>query len=204
MKTIILLTICILIYLGINIKVTNIGMPDQNAINAAKDKEDFLNKIKMIESSGGQNTDHKVLDSGIHQGTAAIGQYGLMPSTIREIAQRLKNRDEKLSLAPDFAGDPEIEKYTEPTISDTDLANQYNANPALQEKTANYLKALLNTRYNGDLDKMAYGWSNGHNTPTEKIDSTKLESSPYVAKFRKLKETFSQPLVPVSITKLDK
>lgn len=54
-------------------------------------KEDiarFLHYISQLESSGGKNTDHPVMKSGIHAGDQAIGEYGLMPKTKEELGKR--------------------------------------------------------------------------------------------------------------------
>lgn len=44
--------------------------------------------IDAMESSGGQDTDHKMITSGIHRNTAAVGSSGIMPETARLIAKR--------------------------------------------------------------------------------------------------------------------
>ena len=68
----------------------------------------FLKTIQMIESSGGKNFNHPEIESGIHEGHRAIGNYGLMPNTVQEIATRMKRKgiqDDQLrnitSLPPD-------------------------------------------------------------------------------------------------------
>jgi hypothetical protein len=43
----------------------------------------FLSIIRFLESSDGKNIKHRMILSGIHKGTAAIGDYGLMPNTIK-------------------------------------------------------------------------------------------------------------------------
>lgn len=48
----------------------------------------FLHYIKEIESSGGQNTNHPVMQSGIHAGDQAQGDYGMMPNTMDELKKR--------------------------------------------------------------------------------------------------------------------
>jgi hypothetical protein len=48
----------------------------------------FLNKIKELESSGGKNVNHATIQFRIHAGDAALGQYGLMPNTIKEVLGR--------------------------------------------------------------------------------------------------------------------
>src|SRR5260221_13177133 len=50
--------------------------------------KDFLQKIQQIESSGGKNLEHPTVEGGIQAGDQAIGRYGLMPNTIKELVNR--------------------------------------------------------------------------------------------------------------------
>lgn len=67
-------------------------------------KEKMLRTVASVESGGGKNYNHKMVDYGINAGTAAIGHYGLMPITAKEIIQNhpVLSRKYKnlLSLAP--------------------------------------------------------------------------------------------------------
>ena len=178
-------------------KITNTDMPtpdDDKKYYKYEDldaplgeDETFLNNIRQIESSGGKDTNHKTMEEGIHKGTAALGDYGLMPNTIREIARRVKSRDNKLSLDPEFSGDPDVERYSNPDIPDEEVSSAYAKDPRLQLRTARYLRELLRTRHGDDREKMAFGWNMGHNTPTDRIASEDLETNPYVTKFRNLR-----------------
>lgn len=48
----------------------------------------FLQYISQLESSGGKNTNHPTMHTGIHAGDTAEGQYGLMPNTKDELMKR--------------------------------------------------------------------------------------------------------------------
>lgn len=48
----------------------------------------FLEALKQVESSGGRNTNHPVIESGIHAGESAQGELGIMPKTRQEIIKR--------------------------------------------------------------------------------------------------------------------
>ena len=52
----------------------------------------FLQKTSQIESSGGKRLNHPEIQSGIHSGDSAVGQYGLMPDTIKELLNRTKEQ----------------------------------------------------------------------------------------------------------------
>lgn len=58
----------------------------------------FLLAISSVESNNGQNIQHKIMTSGIHQGDTAIGRFGLMPNTIK----LLKKSPEKVQTKPSY------------------------------------------------------------------------------------------------------
>jgi hypothetical protein len=151
-----------------------------------REDEEFLNKIAMLESSGGINTDHKMMESGIHKDTKAVGTFGIMPNTAQEIGRRVKRRDHRLNLAKEFQGDPEIEMFADPNTTPAQIQEMLDANPELANRTARYFKQLVNTRFQGDPDKMAYAWHHGHNNP-DQVTPENLEQSEYVKRFRNLR-----------------
>lgn len=55
----------------------------------ADDRETIKELIRLVESSGGKDTDHRTMDTGTHEGFAAHGAYGLMPITAKEYATKL-------------------------------------------------------------------------------------------------------------------
>jgi len=138
----------------------------------------FLNKIKMIESSGGKDLDHKEMTSGIHEGQSAYGSYGLMPNTIQEILNRKRLNEKKLpqDLKNIYQQDPEFVKTV------------LSARPDLEEQLASELAKRLLNKTQGDEEKAAYGWNMGHNIPVEKITPEKLDNHEYIKRFRSLRE----------------
>jgi hypothetical protein len=70
-------------------------------------RDNFLNTISQIESSGGQNINHPVSNAPIQAGQQAVGQYGLMPNTVQEMARRTRG---PASIAP---GSPEEQQVAE-------------------------------------------------------------------------------------------
>ncbi len=136
--------------------------------NGRRDVEDFLDTIRKIESSGGTDTDHDIMQSGIHKGQAAQGQYGLMPDTIQEMARRSGNRE--------IASTP-IEQ----------IPSQLQQNPELEQQTAMELAQRVLARQ-GSPEKAAYSWNMGHNLTPEEVDKRDYMNSPYVQKFIKLRQ----------------
>ena len=119
----------------------------------------FLNTIRMIESTNCQNTNHKVITSGIHKNMQAKGCYGIMPNTYKELKKRFPEMKYKLVYV----------KGKDPVV--------YN-----QEVLARYLAKHLYKKTGGDVTAMAAGWFYGHNKSKESLQS--YNNSTYVNKFK--------------------
>lgn len=139
----------------------------------------FLEKIKMIESSGGIDLNHKPMTEGIHQGHSAYGSYGLMPNTIQELVNRKKQQEPLDSEYKKI--DKEDPNYIKAVL---------HGNPELEQALAKQLAERLLQRTAGDEEKAAYGWNMGHNTPVENITPEKLNSNDYIQKFRALRKSY--------------
>ena len=137
---------------------------------------EFLQRIQQIESSNGQNMDHPVVQNGIQAGDQAIGRYGLMPNTVRELINRRRLQGTSTSELQDLSNMPSDE-----------MKQHIEANPDLEDDLAQQLAIKVTRDQQGDEDKAAYSWTNGHNLTPDKISPEQLEDSPYVQKFRKLK-----------------
>lgn len=136
----------------------------------------FLQKIKMIESSGGVDLNHPEMQSGIHKGQSAYGSYGLMPNTIQEIVNRSRISGKmNPSYKEIYNKDPETVK----TVLEQ--------NPEIEEQLAKDL-ALRLLQKMPDEDRAAYGWNMGHNLPPERISEEDLNTHPYVNKFKALQK----------------
>lgn len=61
----------------------------------------FLDTISQIESSGGKNLNHPVSNAPIQAGQQAVGQYGLMPNTVEEMAHRNRGPASVLPNSPE-------------------------------------------------------------------------------------------------------
>lgn len=120
----------------------------------------FLNTIKMVESSNCKNTNHKIIQTGIHKGDGARGCFGLMPNTFKELKKRFPEIKHKMVSV----------KGKGPIVAN-------------QELLARYLAIHLYKRTKGDLDSMAAGWFYGHNLPLDKLKS--YRNSNYVTHFNK-------------------
>lgn len=169
-------------------KREKISKPEE-LLGSARPEEQFLSAISAIESSKNTDVDHSAMSSGIHAGDRAVGEFGIMPNTVREIARRIARRDPRLKLGQTFKGDPEIEQYADPKVPQDVLQFAMDSDPELTNRTARYLEALVDSRFQ-DPNKMAYAWNQGHNINPATLTEDKLESSPYVTKFKSLQNSF--------------
>jgi len=135
-----------------------------------------LKPIKMIESSGGKNTSHKLLENGPHAGTRAYGSYGLMPMLIVETINKTPSLKSKY---------PEI---ADSNAKDNDKIHNFMAsNPSAEIEIANAHWNKLRHVFGGNKDKMAYAWLNGIGGAKRATDED-IANHPYVQKYRKYKQ----------------
>ena len=104
-------------------------------------KVKVLNAIKQVESRNCIDTKHRTMKRGLHKGQSAIGCYGLMPKTIKQVYRGIADESEVLSSI----GNPNAFK----SILDVDYA------------IASKLYDRLDRRYQGNTKKIVYSWLNG-------------------------------------------
>lgn len=164
----------LLLFLFISILTTKVS---EGIVPGVPNINDFLQKIEQIESSGGTDTDHPTVQSGIQAGDQAIGKYGLMPNTIKELVNRRRIQGTSTPELQDLSqmDSPSMKKYIEQS-------------PGLEDDLAKQLATMVTRKQMGNEDKSAYSWTNGHNLSPKDISDQQLEDSPYVQKYKKLKE----------------
>lgn len=152
-------------------------VPDMTVdqVQADAKRRKFLKIMSQIESSGGKNKKHKTMESGLHAGTTAIGSYGLMPSTIDEMTNRMK-LEGKLN--------PRVQELYKEDLTPQERADRVSADPELEDLYANKMYDHVNSRFGGDEEKMNHSWQYGQNLKPEKLTPDVLEKSPRTAKFR--------------------
>lgn len=149
---------------------------------------EFLQRIMQIESSGGKNTNHPEMESGIQAGTSGIGRYGLMPNTVKELINRRRQAGTMT---------PELQDLDQ--MAPRDMKAHIEANPDIEDDLAKSLATKVLQKQMGDEDKAAYSWTMGHNLnpddiSTEKMEDQSTKGGQYVNKFRRIKEQLSQPV----------
>lgn len=104
----------------------------------------LLEKIGMLESSGGIDTDHDVMTDGPHKGDKAIGTYGMMPNTLVEMAKRFP------SEINEGMNKEQLEK----------LARN---NPEFEETMAGAMLSYMKDKRGLSDEEVAAAWEKGHN-----------------------------------------
>lgn len=131
--------------------------------------DEILKFLAQIESNGGKNFNHQMVNHGINKGTRAIGTYGLMPATVDTI---VKNRPEYRNLA---AMSPIVKKqYIE-------------SHPEIEKILANQLVTNVSNRVGNDPEKIAYAWNHGTNLNPNNITPELLQNDQYTNKFNMLR-----------------
>lgn len=148
----------------------------------ADEIENFLKVIAMIESSGGKNFDHATIKSGIHKGHQAAGTYGLMPNTTYEVLNRLRQRGQM----------PE-ELIKLRTMEPKAVKAYIEQNPEIEEYLAKELAQHVLNKQQGDEEKAAYSWYQGHNLSPDKIEQKPYGEHDYVKKYQKYKQMLQEP-----------
>jgi len=163
-------------------------MDDQARYGGPKEKEkitNFLNTLAMIESSGGKNFNHPTIESGIHEGHQAVGTYGLMPNTVNEVVNRMQSEGK---------GFPNLTKLVGREPQQIKAAIEQN--PQDEQRLAEYLAKHVLAKQQGDEEKAAYSWFQGHNMTPERIEQQGYKDHDYVKKyneFKNLMSTLSKP-----------
>ena len=141
----------------------------EKLINPQPNYSDFLNTISQIESSGGKNMNHPVVQSGIQQGDHAIGQYGLMPNTISELLRRQQMSN---SRGPASVDDGQVMQ----------------TNAGVEKQLANQLADKVLNKYQ-DPNMAAYAWHMGHNLTPDQVQQRDYQNDPYVQKFQQIRKS---------------
>ena len=105
-----------------------------------------MRSIADTESSNRDKASHETVMTGLNAGSSAIGRYGMMPITTKELV--VKN--------------PSLNKYKHVLkYSDSQLADFMHKNPQFQKEVASAHYDRLSKIFNGNLVHIAHAWLNG-------------------------------------------
>lgn len=150
-----------------------------------KIEDQFLWTIREIESSGGKNTKHKMITRGSMAGQTAMGNWGLLHPTVKEVINRMRL---------DGTVRPEDKALFRMTRDEMD--KHFKDNPLHELRIARSLARHVLKNHKNNLPKSAYSWLYGHNLESSSITNKKLDDD-YVKKFKKFHQ--KNPLAPPSI-----
>lgn len=136
----------------------------------------FLDRVSKIESSGGENYNHDLIQKGIHKGHKAAGRYGLMPNTVKETINRARMSG---TLTPELDALDRLDPETMKEVLET--------NPELEDQVAERLADHVLQRQMDDEEKAAFTWHKGHNLTPEKVSKMPYKESDYVKKYNMYK-----------------
>lgn len=153
-----------------------------------KGRKKFKDVIRMLESSGGKNTKHKTIQSGLHEGDTAGGDYGIMPNTMDEMLNRNPIPFSPKHVKKLKALEPDQKKQ---------LIEQ---DSSFQELMADRVYDKIKDTVGDDELKQAAAWTYGHNRPAKDpfYTSGKYLDTDYVKKYKKFAPDFEEPERQVS------
>lgn len=152
------------------------NIEDENQMPDERDYSKFLSAISNVESSGGKNLNHPLITYGMHKGDRAIGEYGIMPNTAQEMANRLVREGNDSDELREITNLP-AEEIRDRLESNKNLYN------TIAKRMAKHVFR--------DTDEpliAAYRWHQGHNKPAKTITEENLANlneskSNYLDKF---------------------
>jgi hypothetical protein len=133
----------------------------------------FLAIQRMIESNGGKNYNHAMIKSGMHKGTSAIGQYGLMPKTVDDLITRVMKSKDPEDLKIVSMPWQEKKAYLE-------------AHPEIEDRLAKEYALQSLKRSRGAMDA-TLDWQWGQGRPTDPSKYTPAMKD-RLAKFQQIKK----------------
>ena len=141
---------------------------------------DELAALRFIESTDGQNLNHRLLTSGMHKGTRAGGYYGVMPITARETINNSRTLIEKYEFVL--------------SLSNDQITYLLNSNRRFDNDIASYIWSKLRRKYS--VERSACSWFRGPAAETCN-DPTELSQDAYTIKFQ---NSLRAPMQLVSIS----
>lgn len=142
------------------------------------DRNKFKKLISFLESSSGKDTDHKLMASGIHRGTSAMGEYGMMPNTAQHMA-RVNIRDKKSTPLDEVVAN----------IDPSQIEEVLSSNP---NKTKEYVNAYMDRVLNSSnsMKDAATKWMAGPNASEKTMDRVDKNNPGRLDKLRQFMDNY--------------
>jgi len=156
-------------------KPTQAGKQETSTDFGKHPMDRFLWNVEQLESSGGQNTQHKPIVSGKFKGSKAIGKWGMLKPTIDEMTTRMRAKGQIT---------PEMRQLE--TMSRDMTEEYFKKNPQVELNLARQLAQHVMAKQKGDPHRAAFSWLHGHNLHPDEIPDSKLINSEYVSKYKQV------------------
>lgn len=142
------------------------------------DSDKFKKLISFLESSGGKDTDHKLMGSGMHKGTSAMGEYGMMPNTAQQMA-KTNIRDNKNTPLDEVVANIDPSQVEE-VLSD---------NPG---KTKEYVNAYMDKVLSSSdsMQDAATKWMTGPNASKDTMSRVNKKNPGRLEKLRQFMDNY--------------
>lgn len=145
------------------------------------DKARFQQLLSLLESSGGKQLEHQPVEGGMHEGTKAMGEFGLMPITAQELSKQNPEQSEldKLIMNADPSSVQEI------------LAS----NPGKYKQFIDQMSQKVLDKSGGNAEEAAMRWLAGPNSSQRRISNVAEETPGRADKIQDFLKA-SEPVVP--------
>lgn len=151
------------------------------------DKAKFQQLLSLLESSSGKQLNHAPVEAGMHEGTKAMGEFGLMPVTAQQLSKQDPNKSEldNIIMGADPASIEEI------------LAS----NPGKYQEYIDQMSGQVLDKSKGNAEEAAMRWLAGPNSSKRRIANVAEETPGRSEKIQEFLKA-SEPVQPSFTEKL--
>lgn len=135
--------------------------------------EQFKKLVSALESSDNPEVRHPAATKGVSKGDTAIGQHGLMPNTVKELANRARLSNEQ------YPSDETILN-----ADNSQIGEMLQNNPELMKLYVDRLSKHVMEKSNDNPENAYMRWLYGHNLPDERIQQVKKKDPETLQRIR--------------------
>lgn len=141
------------------------------------DKRAFKKLMSAIESDNNPNAVHKPVPGEMHKGTSAIGQYGMMPITIQDIARQLSEKSE-LDKLIENANPNQVQEILQSNPQKYDQYSDLMAEKVLNKAGGDPMDAAMKWRWGPDSQEKLADHPEYKQRVNDKMNEVKRTEAP--------------------------
>jgi len=122
----------------------------------------FKKIVSSLESSDNPDVRHPAATKGVNRGDIAIGQHGLMPNTVKELANRARLSNEQYPSDEAILG-----------ANNSQIPEMLQNNPDLMKLYVDRLSKHVMDKSKGNPEDAYLRWLYGHNLPDSRVKDIK-------------------------------